>query len=99
MGRHDLAVLDHLRHHVAVRAAALHVRTQQVARAQVDDAELLHQPRALRQAASDALINGTKGVSARWDADWTVYGYGQVRNNARASRESSLSSGCNLRAV
>ena len=48
VGGDDLAVLYHLRHHVAVRAAALHVRAQQVASAEVHDAELLHQLCALR---------------------------------------------------
>lgn len=31
VGGHDLAVLDHICHHLALRAAALHVRPQQVA--------------------------------------------------------------------
>ena len=48
MGGDDLALLDHVRHHVAVRAARLHVRPQQVARAQVHDAKLLDQLCALR---------------------------------------------------
>jgi len=49
VGGDDLAVLDHLSHHLAVRAAALHVRAQQVAGAEVHDAELFHQFCALQR--------------------------------------------------
>ena len=37
----DLTLLDHLRYHVAVRAAGLHVRAKQVARAEMRKAEIL----------------------------------------------------------
>lgn len=50
-GRHNLAVLDNLRDNVPVRRAALHVRAQQVAGAEVDHAEVAHQVGALRAFA------------------------------------------------
>ena len=47
-GGHDLALLDHLGHHVAVGRPGLHVRPQQVPRAQMQQPKVLHQLRALR---------------------------------------------------
>ena len=48
--RHDLALLDHGCHHIAVLSARLHVRTQEVARAQVHQPKLLHKLCALHAA-------------------------------------------------
>ena len=47
MRRHDLALLDHVGHHVAIWRARLHVFSQQVACAEVLYAKLLHQLGAL----------------------------------------------------
>jgi hypothetical protein len=41
-GGHDLAVSNHVSHHLPVSAAALHVRAQQVARGQVHEAVVAH---------------------------------------------------------
>lgn len=52
--RHNGALLDHVRHHVAVGRARLHVRPQQVACAKMDEPKLLHKLRALHvQCGSD----------------------------------------------
>mmetsp|Transcript_6204 Transcript_6204/g.10769 ORF Transcript_6204/g.10769 Transcript_6204/m.10769 type:complete len:228 (+) Transcript_6204:708-1391(+) len=48
---HDLPVLDHVRHDVALLAAGLHVRAQQVAGGQVAEAVVADQVRTLRALA------------------------------------------------
>ena len=50
-GGHNLALRNHLSHHVAVRRPRLHVRTQQIPRAQVQQPKLLHQLGALQSRA------------------------------------------------
>ncbi len=53
---HDLALLDHVGHHVAVGRARLHVRAQQVPRAQVQQPKFLHDPGALRCLAQEPRV-------------------------------------------
>lgn len=77
MRGHDLAVLDHVSDHVAVGAARLHVRPQQIARAQVHDAKLLHQLGALATNVPLLIDQGLQANSsnAKATAPWLAAVY------------------------
>lgn len=90
--------------YLPIGRAALHVRAQQVACAQVDQAKLLHEPRALRALAAawaaqhkDHLAHVGATAAAAWSAEERLSWHSTVSNaGAKPLCSSNLPCSCRV---